>query len=220
MTVATIRPWLCFSSSSGETFEKVWLHLSPEARANLKGFFTDRPCGAALRARNCAREVPVYELNKAEFEARVLEWCNQNLFSNGIILLCGFFGILSESFLRACPSPIVNTHPSLLPSFPGLDQKVHKRAYDAVTLSGFTVHLVTEALDGGPILFQHPVSLAGCENAEESRDRVRVAEQKWLPRIFEKILQTELAPEDRVLTSSELRKRYDLNLKSFGEELL
>src|SRR5690606_5128093 len=113
-TMSTPRPWVVFSSSTGQTFRAFHAGLDAESRAGLKGFFTDRPCVAAEIARQTVDEAPVYELDRASFESFVLEWIEKKNLRDGVILLCGFFGILSKEFLGRCPLPIVNTHPSLL----------------------------------------------------------------------------------------------------------
>src|SRR4029450_10201301 len=76
--------------------------------------------------------------------------------SPDLILLAGFMRIFSEGFIRRFPNRIVNIHPSLLPAFPGLH--THRRALEAgVKVHGATVHVVTPALDNGPIVIQGAV---------------------------------------------------------------
>ena len=73
-----------------------------------------------------------------------------------LIVLAGFMRVLKGDFLRAFEGKIVNIHPSLLPSFPGLD--THRRALEAgVRVHGCTVHFVTPRLDHGPIVAQAAV---------------------------------------------------------------
>jgi phosphoribosylglycinamide formyltransferase-1 len=73
-----------------------------------------------------------------------------------LILLAGFMRILSDEFINRFPRRILNIHPSLLPSFPGLH--THARALAAgVKVHGATVHVVTPALDAGPIVVQAAV---------------------------------------------------------------
>lgn len=211
------RAWVCFSSSSGQTFKALHAALTPAERKALQAVFTDRPCGARAVAEELG--LLVIEYPRKEFEARWLEWVRANNFNrDGLILLCGFFGILSESFLGACPAAIVNTHPSLLPAFPGKDEAVHRRAVEEATISGFSVHLVNEKLDGGPILFQHPVAIDHALSVEDNRARVRAAEQRWLPRVWSRLLAVPLQAEDRHLSTRELRVRYGLGFNSFSDK--
>jgi len=193
------------TSSSGETFRAVWKGLSDEARNACRGVFSDRNCQALNVARELLGDKSVLESNKSEIEHIALGKLDPVDDANGMVLLCGYFGILSKGFLEACPFPIVNTHPSLLPSFSGLDKKVHARASENVGLSGFTVHLVTEVVDGGPILFQHPVWVDPKVPEDDVRAAVRAAEQKWLPLVWEQLLKSDIKVTDRHLTTRELR---------------
>ncbi len=129
----------------------------------------------------------------------------------------GFFGILKDDFLRQLKLPVVNTHPSLLPAFPGLESKVHEKAARDVALTGFTVHLVNAVLDGGPILFQHPVWLDAKLSPKALRERVRKAEQTYLAPALEKILHSNISAEDSLKTSYEVRQAHNLYIKTFVE---
>lgn len=214
--MSTVRPWLLFSSSSGQTLRAVAAALSAEERAALKGVAVDRPCGAIEAAREAfGPSVPVVEFPRREFEAESLKWMASLGFRDGLILLCGFFAILKADFLDTCGSTVVNTHPSLLPAFPGKDEKVHEAANRDVAISGFSVHLVNETLDGGAILYQHPVALDPSLDTEANRARVRAAEQYWLPRVWSRLLRSGLEPADRHRSSLEVRRRLKLSLVSF-----
>ena len=89
--------------------------------------------------------------DKAVFENRTLKVLKENNIE--VICLAGFMKILSEKFIKAFSKPILNIHPSLLPSFRGLN--THKRALEAGCLiHGATIHLITKQLDAGTILGQ------------------------------------------------------------------
>lgn len=76
-----------------------------------------------------------------------------------LVCLAGYMRLLSKDFVQAFPNRIVNIHPSLLPSFPGLDAQ--KQAFDyGVKLTGCTVHFVDEDLDHGAIIMQKSVTVA------------------------------------------------------------
>ena len=214
------RPWLIFSSSTGQTFRAFHSALDKEAKAALQGFFTDRPCAAAGIARQELESAPVYELDKKEFEAFVLAWIEKKQLKDGVILLCGFFGILSADFLERCPFPILNTHPSMLPAFPGLDHKVQRLAWSTVPVSGFSVHMVTPELDGGAIVFQQPVAIDPRWSEEESRRAVRSAEQKWLPRVWQSVIRSRISKDDLKLTSQELRLKHEFFEFGFQEKTI
>jgi phosphoribosylglycinamide formyltransferase-1 len=88
-----------------------------------------------------------------------------------LICLAGYMRLLSAEFIRAFPSRIVNIHPSLLPSFPGLN--VQQQAIDhGVKISGCTVHIVNEDLDAGPIILQKAVEVNDDDTADTLAARI------------------------------------------------
>lgn len=94
-----------------------------------------------------------------------------------IVCLAGYMRILSPDFVRAFPNRILNIHPSLLPSFPGLHAQ--RQAVEwGVRVSGCTVHLVDEELDHGPILVQQPVPVLPGETEETLSERILEEEHR------------------------------------------
>lgn len=111
-----------------------------------------------------------------------------------LVALAGFMRILGDGFVQRFDGRLVNIHPSLLPSFPGLD--THARALAAgVRVHGATVHLVTPTLDHGPILAQAVVSVRSDDDAASLGARVLRAEHRLYPAVVQWIL------EDRVRVS-------------------
>jgi phosphoribosylglycinamide formyltransferase 1 len=111
-----------------------------------------------------------------------------------LVALAGFMRILGDGFVQRFDGRLVNIHPSLLPSFPGLD--THARALAAgVRAHGATVHLVTPTLDHGPILAQAVVSVRSDDDAASLGARVLRAEHRLYPAVVRWIL------EDRVRVS-------------------
>jgi len=97
-----------------------------------------------------------------------------------LVLLAGFMRILSEGFIRRFPRKMLNIHPSLLPAFPGLD--THARALAAgVKVHGATVHVVTPALDSGPIVVQGAVPVLPGDTEEALAARVLAVEHRIYP---------------------------------------
>ena len=108
-----------------------------------------------------------------------------------LILLAGFMRVFTPEFIARFPRRILNIHPSLLPSFPGLH--THRRALDAgVKLHGCTVHVVTPALDSGPIVAQAAVPVLAGDTEASLAERVLAAEHQVYPRAVRWFL------EDRV----------------------
>lgn len=87
------------------------------------------------------------------------------------IALAGYMRLLSRDFVARYPNRIVNIHPSLLPSFPGVDAQAQAVAH-GVKISGCTVHLVDENLDAGPILVQRAVEVRDDDTADSLAARI------------------------------------------------
>jgi phosphoribosylglycinamide formyltransferase 1 len=97
-----------------------------------------------------------------------------------LICLAGFMRLLSPDFIDAFPHAIVNIHPSLLPSFPGLDAQ--RQAFEhGVMITGATVHFVTAQLDAGPIVMQETVVVLPTDTAESLAARILEAEHRLYP---------------------------------------
>lgn len=97
-----------------------------------------------------------------------------------IVALAGFMRVLTEGFVRGWAGRMVNIHPSLLPSFPGLD--THRRAIEAgVRLHGCTVHLVSPGVDEGPILAQAAVPVLPGDDEAALAARVLEQEHRLYP---------------------------------------
>jgi phosphoribosylglycinamide formyltransferase-1 len=100
--------------------------------------------------------------------------------SPDLILLAGFMRILTPTFIERFPRRILNIHPSLLPSFPGLH--THAQALAAgVKLHGCSVHVVTPSLDSGPIVIQAAVPVLPGDDEEALSQRVLAAEHRIYP---------------------------------------
>jgi phosphoribosylglycinamide formyltransferase-1 len=98
-----------------------------------------------------------------------------------LIVLAGFMRVLKGDFLRAFEGCIVNIHPSLLPSFPGLE--AWKQALDhGVKVTGCTVHFVDASVDCGPIIGQQMVPVLDTDTPESLHQRIHVAEHELYPK--------------------------------------
>lgn len=109
------------------------------------------------------------EEDKIVFEDKTLKVLKEN--NIDLICLAGFMKILSEKFIKAFSKPILNIHPSLLPSFRGLN--THERALNAGCLiHGATVHLITKKLDAGPILGQAIIKVQENSTPEKLKEQL------------------------------------------------
>ena len=94
-----------------------------------------------------------------------------------LVCLAGYMRLLSAEFIEAYRGRILNIHPSLLPSFPGLDAQ-HQAIEHGVKWSGCTVHFVDEMLDGGPIIVQRAVPVLDSDTPETLAARILVEEHR------------------------------------------
>ena len=115
-------------------------------------------------------------------------------FAPDLVLLAGFMRVLTAGFVDRYAGRMLNIHPSLLPSFPGL--KTHQQALDAgVRLHGASVHFVTSQLDHGPIVAQAAVPVLAGDDAATLAARVLAAEHILYPRAVRWFVEGRLAPD-------------------------
>ncbi len=104
-----------------------------------------------------------------------------------IICLAGFMKILSKNFIESFPKPILNIHPSLLPSFKGLN--THQRALEAGCLiHGATVHQITNKVDEGPILGQTVIEITKNTTAKQLEEKLLPQEHLLYKRVLREFL--------------------------------
>ena len=116
-----------------------------------------------------------------------------------VVALAGYMRIVGAAVLGAFDGRILNTHPSLLPAFPGAHAVADALAH-GVTVTGCTVHLVDETLDGGPIVVQEPVAILPGDDVASLHDRIRAVEHRLLPRAVALLLAEALAVDGRHVT--------------------
>ena len=113
-----------------------------------------------------------------------------------LVVLAGFMRVLKGEFLRAFEGRIVNIHPSLLPSFPGLE--AWKQALDhGVKVTGCTVHFVDAGVDCGPIIGQQTVPVLDNDTAESLHQRIHGAEHELYPRCVAAIARGQVLVQGR-----------------------
>ena len=155
----------------------------PDMPAKIGLVVSNRPDAAGL-GRAAAAGIATRTIDHRSFADRAgfdaaLDRC---LREAGVELVClaGFMRLLTAPFVTAWRDRLVNIHPSLLPSFPGLD--THARALAAgVRFAGCTVHLVRPETDSGPILAQAVVPVAPDDTSERLATRVLAAEHRLYP---------------------------------------
>jgi phosphoribosylaminoimidazolecarboxamide formyltransferase/IMP cyclohydrolase len=104
-----------------------------------------------------------------------------------VVVLAGYMRIVGPAVLAGFEHRIVNTHPSLLPAFPGA-HAVHDALAHGVAVTGCTVHLVDATLDGGPIVAQEAVAVLPADDETTLHDRIRAVEHRLLPQVVALLL--------------------------------
>ncbi|OLC81410.1 MAG: phosphoribosylglycinamide formyltransferase, partial [Thaumarchaeota archaeon 13_1_40CM_3_50_5] len=114
----------------------------------------------------------------------------------GLIVLAGYLRILSEQFVDLYARRIINVHPALLPSFPGLEAQ--KQALDhGVKITGCTVHFVDREVDHGPIILQTPVAIRDDDTSETLSGRILREEHRILPEALRLLTEDQLKVDGR-----------------------
>lgn len=179
-----MRTLAVLASGQGTNFEALALAARRgELGGRIVALLSDRADAPALeRARKL--EIEAVTLPVGRFQTRIEDerpWLEAlRVRDVEVVLLAGFMRRLHATLLDAFPGRILNLHPSLLPAFPGRD--AIRRAFDhGVKLAGCTVHLVTEAVDGGPILAQAAVEVKEGDTPERFEARVHEVEHRLYP---------------------------------------
>lgn len=129
---------------------------------------------------------PKLSADRPSYDRAIVELLKQH----GVDLVClaGFMRLVGQPLLDAFPDCILNIHPSLLPSFPGLDAQ--RQALDhGVRITGATVHLVTAELDGGPILLQAAVPVLDGDTVSSLSARILAQEHRLYPEAIRQVLE-------------------------------
>ena len=171
--------------------------------SEVSAVIADRNCnGIDIAKKNKLPSIVInkkkYE-KKLEFEKKLIDETKK--FEPKLVILAGFLHILSKKFLKYFPSKVINIHPSLLPSFKGLD--THKRAKDAgVLIHGCTVHYVSEKVDDGKIIAQGATNILRDYSIEEIAKRVLMIEHNLYPTAIAKLLKKNIKNNEKNLILS------------------
>jgi phosphoribosylglycinamide formyltransferase-1 len=160
-------------------------------KAKVVQIFADKP-DAGILALGAQYGVPAAFLDAAPFKTKLegegearyiaaIEACAPDL-----VVLAGFMRVIKPGFLTAFAGKIINLHPSLLPSFPGLDG-IGQAFRRGVKITGCTVHYVTAEVDGGPILDQAAVRIEAADTLESLAEKVHAAEHALLPAVIARL---------------------------------
>lgn len=197
------------ASGRGSNFQAV---ASAIARGMINGrcvglIVDRRETLAAVRAEEFG--IPVFTIDysgfstKSEYEEEVISTLRS--LAPDLVVLAGYMKILGSSIIREYTGRIINIHPSLLPSFPGLDAQGQALAY-GVKISGCTVHFVDEGTDSGPVILQRAVYVLDDDDPGSLAERILLEEHIALPEAVS------LFCEDRLRILGRLVIRLDSDL--------
>ena len=172
------------ASGSGTNLQAILnqLHGGGEG-IEVVGVGSDKPGARALeRARQAGVEAAVFRTGEYEDRAardRALgDWIEGR--EADLVVLAGYMQLLSPEFVARFPNRVINVHPALLPSFPGIDAL--QQAIDhGSKITGVTVHFVDEGVDSGPIILQRPVPIPPSRDWQEAEKAIHATEHALLP---------------------------------------
>ena len=178
---------IVLASGTGSLFRSL---LGSQVSDCIAALITDVPnCGAVGIAQEAG--IPVISVPLTEYSSRV-EWDQAlldrvNELEPDLLVTAGFMRILSETFVESYPNRIVNSHPALLPLFPGA-HAVRDALAANVTTTGCTIHFVDAGVDTGPIIAQQSIEVQPGESEEHLHERIKVVERELLPRTISRVL--------------------------------
>jgi len=167
-------------SGRGSNFEAIAGNVAAgKIDASIAVVISNRPEAKGLetaRARGLnAVCIPSKGLEREAYDRLVVAELQKN--EVDLVCLAGFMRLLSAYFVRQFPLRVLNIHPALLPSFPGLDSQ-HQALEHGVKISGCTVHFVDENLDSGPIVVQAAVPVLDDDTADTLSARILKEEHR------------------------------------------
>lgn len=166
--------------------------------ARIVAVGVDRDCDAARRADEA--EIPHFRIalrdypDRAEWDVALTDAASS--FEPDLVVTAGFMKILGGRFLDTFAGRIVNTHPALLPSFPGANA-VRDALDHGVKLTGSTVHLVDSGVDTGPILAQEAVPVLDDDDEAALHERIKTVERRLLVDVIAAVATTGITSDGR-----------------------
>lgn len=167
--------------------------------ADLRLVISDKQDAYALqRAQNA--NVPVKVLlpqdfaSREDYDAQLVQLLQAA--DVEVVALAGYMRLVTPVFLRAFPQRVLNIHPALLPSFPGLHAQRQAFEY-GVKVAGCTVHFVDEGMDSGPIILQAPVPVLDSDDADSLAARILEQEHVVYPLALRLLAEGKLHIEGR-----------------------
>ena len=186
-------------SGRGSNFEAIARNVAAGAiEAEIAIVISNRP---EARGLEIARErglphiaIQSKGLDRTVYDGMLVEELKKH--SVDLVCLAGYMRLLSAGFIREFANRVLNIHPSLLPSFPGLDAQ-HQALEHGVKITGCTVHYVDEYLDAGPIIVQAPVPVLDDDSVETLSERILKEEHRIYSEAIRLVLSRNLRIDGR-----------------------
>ena len=175
-------------SGQGSTLQAIIDAIAQKRlHAQISAVISNRPQAYGLQ-RAAQAGLPCHMIDHTQFASRDAfdQALQQRLeqYDVDLVVLAGFMRILTPQLVAAYAGRMLNIHPSLLPRYPGLN--THQRALDAHdSEQGTTVHFVTQALDGGPIIAQARLSIHTDDTVQTLQQRVQQLEHQLYPQVIQ-----------------------------------
>lgn len=191
-----------FASGSGSNFQAIVDAIQQGTLdAHIELLVCDKPEAQVIRRAEQAG-VDVYAFRPKEYasrEAYELEILRQ-LESRGVelIVLAGYMRIITEQLVKPYEGRMINIHPSLLPSFPGI-RAIEQAMEHGVKVTGVTVHYVDGGMDTGPIIAQTAVQIEENDTIESLSTRIHRVEHELYPRVIRWISQGKVQIDGRIV---------------------
>lgn len=171
------------ASGTGTNLQQILDHVHGRDKAEVVAVASDKTGAKALERASEAGVVtaafPGEDFaDRTARDGAIADWLEER--DVDLVVLAGYMQLLSAGFIARFPNRIVNVHPALLPSFPGLDA-IGQALDHGVQVTGVTVHFVDEGVDSGPIILQRPVPVPPGRDRDELEDAIHSTEHALLP---------------------------------------
>ena len=169
--------------------------------ADLRLVFSNKECYARERAEKAGFKTKILLFEKdidtrESYDKKTAEILDAEEVE--LIVLVGYMRLFSEWFVKKYENRIMNIHPSILPSFPGMDRAVHEEVLEyGCKVSGCTIHFVDEGKDTGPIIAQRNVDIENDETVDSLKEKVQNLEKKLYPEIIQLYADGKISVEGR-----------------------
>jgi phosphoribosylglycinamide formyltransferase-1 len=174
------------ASGEGTNLQAILDRFRGDGEVEVVAVASDRPEATALdRARSV--DIDAAAFPRSDYESReardlaIAEWFEAH--GVELVVLAGYMQLLEPSFVRRFENRMINVHPALLPSFPGLDA-IGQALEHGVRITGVTVHFVDEGVDTGPIIVQRPVPVPADRDREALESAIHATEHALLPEVI------------------------------------